>query len=128
MDSALLALISVLGGALIGSAGTVATVYLQLRANDRRERMLRAAELATQERQLLVENARANRQPLALMPLSVFMATHLEVLKALEEGPLTREKMRDLSRRSDELSDLAEEIERERRARRHGQPGPAGEA
>ena len=118
MDSTVIALISGLGGAIIGSMGTVTTIYLQLRANDRRERMMRAAELATQERQLLVDNARANGQRLGLLPLSIFISTYLDVLKALDDGSLTREKMKEINDRTDDLSDFAMEIERERGERR----------
>jgi hypothetical protein len=115
VDSALLALVSALGGAIIGSLGTVLTVYLQLRSQDRRERIRQAAALASEDRKLLLDIAREEKRRLALPPMSLFISHYLETLKVMERKGLSRAAMKKLIDKHDELTEYAFELEAERR-------------
>lgn len=115
MDSSWVPLISGLVGAIIGAFGTVVTVWLQLRSQDRRERIRQAAALASEDRALIREIAREEGRVMALPPMSLFVSHYLEALKLMEGDGLTREAMRKLQAKHDDLYEFALELEKERR-------------
>jgi hypothetical protein len=109
MDSTYLLLITGFGGVLIGSLSTVATVFLQLRSQDRRERLRQAATLALEEFKVHVGLAQSGGRP-NVMPISVLCHFHAEVLAALDRGDLTVETMKGIMQRNGELANLAIEV------------------
>jgi hypothetical protein len=88
-----------LGGAIIGSLGTIITVYLQLRSQDRREQIRQAAALASEERKLLMDIAREEKRRLVLPPMSLAIDLYLETLRVLMGKGLSKEKMKELAER-----------------------------
>ena len=118
MDPTLLALLSALGGAIIGSLGTITTVYLQLQAQDRREQVRQAAALALEERKVLMDIAREDKRRLVLPPISLAISVYLETLRVLEGKGLSKEAMKKLLERHEELTDYAFELEAEQRKKR----------
>jgi hypothetical protein len=119
-------LLSALGGAVIGSAATVLTVWLQLRSQSRRERVRQATELVLNERAMLLEIARKENRGLTLPPASLAITHYLDTLSAIEKGGYSRDVMRKLDARYTELEDFAFELERQRRERRQANRNPAG--
>jgi len=111
MDSSVyVPLFSGLVGAIIGAAASVATVWLQLRALGRRERLRQAAELALEEFKVNIDLAKSGKGPPGVMPISVLTHYHAEVLAALDRGDLSVETMRGIYQRNRELGLFAIEI------------------
>lgn len=103
-------LLSAFGGAIIGSAATVSTVHLQLRSQDRRERVRQATSLALEEFKLRLDLAKTGKGPSGVLPISVLCHFYAEVLAALDRGDLSVKTMRDIQERNGELGKLALEI------------------
>ena len=91
-------------GALIGAAGTTLTVYFQNKVQDRRDLLRHAADLARADYEFRVENAPPGTQ---FLPLSVFLAYEVKLLRLLEKGKLTPASYRRLSAEHDKLLDAA---------------------
>ena len=110
MDSTYLPLITGFGGAILGSLSTVATVFIQLRSQDRRERLRQAMSLALEEFKVHIDLATSGKGPPGVMPISVRAHFFAEVLAALDRGDLSVETMRGIQERNLELAKHAEEI------------------
>jgi len=111
MDSSVyVPLFSGLVGAIVGAAGSVATVWLQLRSQDRRERLRQATTLALEEFKVHIDLAASGKGPPGVMPISVLSHFYAEVLAALDRGDLTVETMKGIQQRNRELGLFAIEI------------------
>src|SRR5262245_46374495 len=107
-------LLSALGGAIIGSAATVFTVWLQLRSQGRRERVRQATELVLSERTMLLEIASKEKRRIVLPPASLAINHYSETLSAIEKGRFSRQTMRQIDAKYSYLEDFVFELERER--------------
>jgi Na+/phosphate symporter len=106
-------LLSALAGALIGSLSSIATIVIQTRISDHRERLRQAATLALEEYKIHIANAAG-----AVMPFSSFLRHHIAIWEAIEQGDLTPERLKKIAA-DDEALDAAQfELEREWRAKR----------
>jgi hypothetical protein len=110
MDNTYLPLVTGFGGAILGSLSTVATVFIQLRSQDRRERLRQATSLALEEFKVHIDLAKSDKGRPGVMPISVLCHFHAEVLAALDRGDLSVETMRGIQERNGELAKLAIEI------------------
>jgi hypothetical protein len=93
MDASIISALAALGGALIGSASSVATIVVQAKLNDRRERVRQAAMLAVEEIKLRVPHSQGK----SFFPIGVYVHYQFEILQALEKGDLTAERLREIA-------------------------------
>jgi hypothetical protein len=74
--------------------------------------------LALEERKLLMDIAHEEKRRLVLPPMSLAISVYLETLRVLEGKGLSKEAMKKLAERHEELTDYAFEIEAEQRKKR----------
>ena len=91
-----LPLITGLIGALIGAGTSIVTIWLQLKSQERRERVKLASELALEDVKQTLEIAKTLNKRSSIPPLSVYQHYHLQVLDALEKRALTKEKLQEI--------------------------------
>lgn len=96
-------LLSALVGALVGTAGTVATVLIQARRDDRRHRREMVFKLATEQQAAHIELARASGGG-QIQPVDIYLMHALSLLELLEEGNLTKESLEKQSRDLEDVS------------------------
>jgi hypothetical protein len=107
-------LLSALAGAIIGSLSSIATILVQAKINDRRERLRQAVSVAMEEFKILIANADGKAVP----PFSSFLHHHVAVLQAVEEGDLTPERLKQISIADDAINDFHMELDRTWREKR----------
>jgi hypothetical protein len=107
LDSAIAALV----GAAIGSMSSIATIYIQSKIRDRRDKLKQAYDLALEDYKIQIESARRSGVQTAVLPITAFVYHHLQVMNALERDELTPEKMREITTKSDKMFKLIQEIE-----------------
>ncbi len=112
MDPSYVPLLSALAGAIIGSAASIATIIIQARLSDRRERIKQAGMMALEEYKMRVVHIRPGSP---MMPLPLFVHYHLQMLDALENNTLTRARLHEIVAQNDEL--IKASIEAEGKAR-----------
>jgi hypothetical protein len=118
MDSGYAAALSGLIGAFIGSASSIATMMIQARSKDRRDRSRQVTDLSLAEFKMHVDLAASGKGPSTIPPLSTFAYNNNNLmLEALESGTLTPERMKEISKLNDAVYDTAFEIDRDRRKR-----------
>jgi hypothetical protein len=113
MDPIDVPLLSAFGGAIIGSASSIATILIQAKINDRREKLRQAALLAMEEYKIMIAHGAGK----AIMPFSSFLHHHMAVLQAIEEGDLTPERLKAIASKDQALDAAQFELEREWRVR-----------
>jgi hypothetical protein len=99
-------LLSALAGAIIGSLSSIATIVIQAKINDRRERLHQAVSVALEEFKIQIANGKA------VAPFSSFLHHHVAVLQAVEEGNLTPERLKQISIADDAINDFHMELDR----------------
>ncbi|MND42823.1 hypothetical protein D3C87_988750 [compost metagenome] len=104
-------LISGFVGALIGAAGPVAVAYIQARKDERTHRREIASRLALADRDLHVEVANKRGGP--VLPISIYLAHHIELLDRLSKGPISAGDIKAMRARTEELSNLLLELDKE---------------
>lgn len=104
MEAGLLAGIFGLLGALIGSAASIATIIIQARVKDRRDRMQQVTSMAMEHFKFAVGNATNDG---GVLPPAVFAAYYLGFLDLIEKGELNPETFQKLSDDNDALAQLA---------------------
>jgi hypothetical protein len=100
-------LLSALAGAIIGSLSSIATILIQAKISDRRERLRQAASLAMEEFKIQIANTQGK-----VLPFSSFLHHHIAVIQAVEEGNLTPERLRQISAADDAITDVHIELDR----------------
>jgi hypothetical protein len=108
MDPIYVPLFSALAGAIIGSLSSIATILIQAKISDRRERLRQAALLAMEEFKIQIEHGRGK----FVLPFSSFLHHHIATLQAVEEGNLTPERLRQISAADDVITDMHIELDR----------------
>jgi hypothetical protein len=111
-------LLSALAGAIIGSLSSIATILIQAKISDRRERLRQAALLAMEEFKIHI----ANGQGKNVLPFSSFLHHHIAVLQAVEDGTLTPERLRQISIADDAIADVHFELDRAWREKHRKEP------
>src|SRR5262249_38156874 len=86
MNEGYLPLISALIGAVIGSASSIVTMYIQTKVRDRRERLEQASRMAIEAYKGQIEIARLSQRPMAFMPLVSLFAYHWDLVQLLDSG------------------------------------------
>jgi hypothetical protein len=95
-------LLSALGGALVASITTVATLLIQAKRDDRRHMREVASRLALEDRNAHIELAKQGG-PQAILPIAVYFSHHLQILEAAADGKLSAEKFSEISKLDEEL-------------------------
>src|SRR5262245_40272435 len=95
MDTPYAALISGFAGALVGAASSIATMLIQAKIGDRRDRMRQAATLAMEEFKIQV--AAATASGMVVHPLSIYLYHQTLVMKALDEDDYTPARIRKIA-------------------------------
>jgi hypothetical protein len=87
-------LLSALAGGIIASSASIATILIQTRIGDRRERIRQAAMLALEELKMRLPHTAAGA---AVYPISLYLHHQLQILNAIEENDLTPERFRKIT-------------------------------
>ncbi|MBT2299213.1 hypothetical protein J7E70_01925 [Variovorax paradoxus] len=97
MDAALAALFGTALGAALGAGGVLGSAWIQQHHQTRRERLKAAADLGLADFNNRVKVVERNGGP--LLPLSVFVAYHAEVLEVLAKGSFDADAVEAIDRR-----------------------------
>ena len=107
-------LLSALAGALIGSLTSIATIYIQGRTSERRERIRQASTMAMEQLKLQAEHAPPGT---GIFPISIYLHNQLAVLDALEKNKLTPDRLREIAAENQALIDTTVDLDRQFRNR-----------
>jgi hypothetical protein len=119
MDPVYVPLLSALAGVIIGSLSSIATILIQAKIGDRRERFRQAASLAMEDFKVQIANAPSGT---GVPPFSTFLHHYLAVFKAIDDDDLTPERLRTIAVADDKIVAAVNEIDREWRAKQKGPP------
>jgi|SRR6185369_1237595 len=103
MDAAIAALAGAAIGAAIGAAASLGSAWIQQRHQTRRDLLRSAVELGQAERQELIDKLKSQPGGGALLPVSVYVAHHAEVLQAIAAGRYGPEVVRRIEEAQQEL-------------------------
>jgi hypothetical protein len=104
MNEVYLPLISALLGAVIGSASSIVTMYIQTRVRDRRERLEQASRMAIETYKAQIEIARLSQRPMAFMPLVAHFEYYWNLVQLLDSGAeLNEEALRKLYDKNEDV-------------------------
>jgi hypothetical protein len=110
MDPVYVPLLSALVGAFIGSMSSIAVMFIQTRASERRERIRQAMTIAFEDLKLQMAHAKPGT---FFPPVSTYLYHQLAVLKAIEDNDVTPERLRKIAAMDDTLMKTAIEIDDE---------------
>jgi hypothetical protein len=102
-------------GAIIGALATIATVWIQLHYQSRRELLHQAAQMAMDEFKVQIDVAQKNKKGEGVLPVSVWCHYYAEILKAMERGDFNAETLKGILERNAAMVKVAEEATRLRR-------------
>lgn len=114
MDAGYIAALSGLIGAVVGSASSIATMMIQARVRDRRDRAKQLTDMAMAEFKMHLDLATSGKGPRGVPPVAYFLYHNDLVLKAVEGGSYTPEKHREISVLMDQMFEVILEIEGKR--------------
>jgi hypothetical protein len=115
MDAGYVAAITGLIGALIGSASSIATILVQARMKDKRDRTKLLTDIAMSEFKMLLDRAASGQGPSKVVSFSTFLYHYDLVLKAVERGTYTPERAREIALLDNEMLKAVMEIDERRR-------------
>jgi hypothetical protein len=92
----LLSLIIGIIGAIIGAGASIITMYLQNKAQNKRDKMKLVAQLGLEDFKLSFELAKSLGRPFEMVPVAGFVHFHSKMLEALEAGELNEEKIKEI--------------------------------
>ena len=105
METAVLVLIGVLGGALIGAAGPAIVMFLQTK-QQRREMLFKfAVESAKHDQSTWVQVVKDTGRAAAIYPLSSYIYYYSKLLEHIEAGTLTPKVIKQLNEENDLIQD-----------------------
>jgi hypothetical protein len=107
-------LLSALAGALIGSLSSIVTIIVQARNEAKRQRLRMTIELALEQYKVQIANARPGT---AIMPMSTYLHHYMQLAKAMEDGELSPERIRQIHALDDEFAETVVNTEEEWRKR-----------
>jgi hypothetical protein len=114
MDAGYVAALSGLVGALIGSASSIAAMFIQGRMKDERDRSKQLTDMALAEFKLHLDLPASGKDPSAIAPPVAFPYHNELVLNAIENGSYNPQKAKEISVLVDEMYDALNEIEKRR--------------
>src|SRR4051812_38831541 len=95
MENSWIPLLTGFFGAVIGSATAMVTLWIQGRAAARRDRWQLAAQFALEDRRL--QASVVEKEGGGVLPISVYIAHHLKIVEAIDEGRYTAEFIQTLT-------------------------------
>jgi hypothetical protein len=107
MDKAYIAAIFGLVGALIGSASSIATIIIQAKVKDRRDRMQQVTAMAMEHFKSALDNNHKSNNGAATLPPAIFAAYYLGFLDLMESGKLNATTFAKLSDDNEVLAQIA---------------------
>ena len=116
MDAGYVAALSGLVGALIGSASSIATIVIQSKVKDRRDRSKQVTDLSLAEFNTALDLAKTQGGG-AILPISVYMHNNHLLLEALESGTLTTDRLEEITAANEKLAIAILKMEKARRGR-----------
>jgi len=99
----LIPLLSVLVGAFIGALSSITTIWLQQRAQSKREKIRLATEIARDDHKLMYEIAKEQGINGTFYPVVAYQHFHYEILEALEKGNLTDKELVKIKVKNEKL-------------------------
>lgn len=90
-------------GAVIGSASSIATVWIQSKYQARRERAKAVLDFSIRHRAEVAENSDKISGPVTVLPLAVYIHYQEGMLKMVESGNVTKEALVELRKANDAL-------------------------
>lgn len=108
MNPIYIPLLSALAGTIIGSLSSIATIVIQSKFTERRERLRDAESLAMEEYRIMISQSTSA----VIMPYSQFLHHHIALLKAIEDNELTPDRLRQIAAADDAIGDALIEIDR----------------
>ena len=103
-------LLSALAGAIIGSLSSVATIWIQARIGDKREKIRQATTLALEELKIQIANAKPGT---GIFPIAIYLHHQVAILNAIEDNDLTPERLRKIAADNSALIDATIDLERQ---------------
>jgi hypothetical protein len=116
MDAGYVAALSGLVGALIGSASSIATIIIQAKVRDKRDRSKQVTDLSLAEFKMHLDMATAGTGPSKVLPISTFIFNNNAILEALENGTLSADQLKKIAKANDDLFDAVIAIDKSRNA------------
>jgi hypothetical protein len=101
-------LLAGLVGALIGSVTSIATIYIQQRAQNKRERANQIFQAATEQFKLAIEVAKIRGNG-AILPFATFLHHHKQLYELLENSNLNANSLKKIHTEEDEIERLYKE-------------------
>jgi len=111
MDAAVAGLI----GAALGSTTTLITVWIQARYLAKREKVKFILEFAAADRREQMQEAVRQGKRASVAPISVYAKYHERLAELIEKGRLNEKTLKELSKETNLISDMAIRLDRERR-------------
>src|SRR4030042_3556644 len=109
MEPVWIPLVSGLLGALVGSASSLAAIFMQTRAQQRRERLRLVIEAAMQEHRSVLELMKLPGGPTSIQPLPSYIYYHLRFMNLIEESHLSPDSMKELDKEMAEVYQVCKE-------------------
>jgi len=101
-------------GAVIGATASIATVWIQGRFQERRDRMRLVMELALEEYKSKIELIKFTGQSAALPPVALFLHYHHELAKLLEKDAVSPATLEALAKSTHELDAALDRLQASR--------------
>ena len=107
IESEYLPLVAGLVGALIGSITSIATIYIQQRGQNKRERANQIFNAATEQFKLAIEVAKVRGNG-AIPPFATFLHHHNQLYTLLENNNLNAASLKTILTEEDEIEQVYE--------------------
>jgi len=106
MDSPLVPALAALAGALIGSLASIVGTIVQARSQRRLELSRLAVQAAVEEQKRHFEHLHASAQgrPFSMPPLTAYLALHSQIVRAIDGGNLTPERLARIKKEYAEIT------------------------
>ena len=105
----LIPLLAGLVGTLIGAFSSIVVIWIQQKAQSKRDKLKLACEMAARDRENSIELIQASGRTGRAMPVVLFQHFHMEIINALESGNLTDKKLLEIKEKNKKLTAALEE-------------------
>jgi DNA repair exonuclease SbcCD ATPase subunit len=107
----LIPLISGFMGAIIGALSSIVAIWIQQKAQSKRDKLKLASEMAKDDHKLAHELAKEHNIRAKIFPVLTYQHFHYEILSALENGKLNDKKLQEIQNKNKELIDALNKFE-----------------